>query len=236
MQSRNVKFIALGSAIFCWLAGLGCAPNAGRSASRAAQVRSQPAPGPLPGELEVVLAKAKDIMDTAPLNEWSRVAVAVSEIHQAWEGYQAHSSSRTLSAAVSVCLDKLREKSEVQSTIPTLLAANDLRAAVLNLADLYTGAAPPDIGRLDVYERQIILDVSAKNMPAMAGDLEKLRAVWERIQPVVAARGGEAAAALFEECLARQAEALEYNETDRLAGEATAGLELVDALAAVTQR
>jgi hypothetical protein len=48
---------------------------------------------------------------------------------------------------------------------------NDLSAAVIDLFAVYHPALPADLGRLDVLERQVVLDVIANDLTAQAAAL-----------------------------------------------------------------
>jgi hypothetical protein len=108
-------------------------------------------------------------------------------------------------------------------------SANDVSAAVVELFGLYNPMLPVDIGRLDVLERQVILDVAADDYTAAMASLAIVQTVWQAVKPSVLAHGGQDASAQFEASLAIQANALEVQDSTTLTTETKNGLEIVDA-------
>jgi hypothetical protein len=112
----------------------------------------------------------------------------------------------------------------------TMQGSNDVSAAVVELFALYNPVTPADIGRLDVLERQVILDVAAQDYPAAMETMAKTRSVWENVKPSVLQHEGKDLAAQFDASLEAQAAALDSKEADALTREVSDALELVDAL------
>jgi len=109
-------------------------------------------------------------------------------------------------------------------------SANDLSAAVIELFAIYNPAIPADIGRLDVLERQVVLDVAANDYTAAAASLANVKSVWESVKPSVLAHNGKDVEAQFEASIATQESALNTKDGMALTREAKNGLEIVDAL------
>ena len=101
---------------------------------------------------------------------------------------------------------------------------------MIDLYDTYHPPEPTDLGRLDVLERQVILDVNAKDFAAAASTLAKINTTWERVKPFMLAHKGAEIAAQFDKSLAVQAAALKAQDGNALKDEAINALELVDAL------
>ncbi len=112
----------------------------------------------------------------------------------------------------------------------TLQAANDVSAALMDLYTLYSPAVPVDVGRLDVFERQVLLDAAAGNWRAAANSLARVDAIWARVKPLVLARKGADVAARFDASLAAQRAACQSKDGAAMTAAAIEGLELVDAL------
>ncbi len=109
-------------------------------------------------------------------------------------------------------------------------SSNDVSAAVVELFALYSPKVPADIGRLDVLERQVILDVAAKDYSAAMKSLAKTKSAWEEVKPIVLEHDGKEVAAQFEASLTAQESALNAKDDATLTREARDGLEIVDAL------
>jgi hypothetical protein len=64
-------------------------------------------------------------------------------------------------------------------------AANDLSAAVVDLFTVYQLIVPADLGRLDVLERQVVLDAAAPDLLATADSLAQVNTVWALFRPSI---------------------------------------------------
>jgi hypothetical protein len=181
-----------------------------------------------------VEAQAEDIIDFVPGGNWSKVNADISTIEKAWSAYQPQAAkdgaTQDMQASFSQALSRLKSASTSQDALGTLQAANDLSAAVVDLFDLYQSVVPTEIGRLDVLERQIILDIEKQDSGAANATLAKIKTVWEQVKPSVLSHDGKDEAAQFDQSLATQAQALEAKDATALTSEARNGLEIVDAL------
>lgn len=129
-----------------------------------------------------------------------------------------------------LAFNHLQTTAAVNDITGTMQAANDLSAAVIDLFDLYHPLIPTDIGRLDVLERQIILDITTNNFTAATDSLAKVKTVWERVKPSILAHNGNKVAKEFEIGLTAQSKALDSKNANALKNETQNGLEIVDAL------
>jgi hypothetical protein len=109
-------------------------------------------------------------------------------------------------------------------------ASNNVSAAVVELYALYNPKIPVDIGRLDVLERQVILDVAAKNYSSAESNLAKAKSAWENVKASALQHNGKEVADQFEASLTAQASALAAKNDAALTKEARDALEIVDAL------
>lgn len=197
-------------------------------------VQTPSSPVVVPGSLQTIEAAAEDIIDFAPSGNWDKIGTDVSDISTAWKSYQPQAvkdgASQDIQGAMTSALIQLESASTSKDPGGTMQASNDISAAVVELFDLYHPTVPVDIGRLDVLERQVILDVAANDFSAAVASLDKTKSVWEKVKPSVLEHNGEEVAAEFEASLATQASALDAKDAAALTDEATKALELVDAL------
>src|SRR5690349_10080916 len=125
------------------------------------------AAGPLPNSLITIEAAAEDIIDFAPSGNWDKIGKDVTDIEAAWKTYQPQADGagapKEIQTAMDSALAKLKAGSASRDASATMQGSNDVSAAVVELFALYNPKIPADIGRLDVLERQVILDVAAKN-------------------------------------------------------------------------
>src|SRR6185436_19330969 len=92
--------------------------------------------------------------------------------------------------AMNSALADLQAASASKDASATMQGSNDVSAAVVELFALYGPKVPADIGRLDVLERQVILDVAAKDYTAATKSLAKTMSVWREVKPSVLAHEG----------------------------------------------
>jgi hypothetical protein len=193
-----------------------------------------PASDGVPKPLHRIEASAEAIIDLAPAGSWDKVGEKLTTINEAWSAYQPQAATAGVSAvhqqALSSSLERLQTAAEAKDTAVTRQAANDMGAAVLDLFALYNPTTPVDIGRLDVFERQIAFDAAATNFTAAAASFAKTKATWESVKPSVIAHNGNAVADKFEASLALQEAKLQAKDVPALTAEVDVGLEIVDEL------
>jgi len=196
--------------------------------------RTDAQPGTVPEPLSTIEAQAEDIIDVVPGGKWEQVATDVAAIAKAWQAYGPQAATdhvpQPFQDALTAALDRLQQSSAAKKAAGTMQAANDLSAAVADLFTVYHPARPTDLGRLDVLERQAVLDVAASDLTAAADSLAKADVIWARLKPSVLAHNGTAVAAQFDASLTAQRAALTGEDGAALTAEAKKGLEIVDAL------
>jgi len=188
----------------------------------------------VPDSLQTIEGAAEDIIDFAASGNWDKINADVTSIADSWKTYQPQASKdgaqQATQDALSSALAKLQTASAAKDAAGTMQSANDLSAAVIELFAVYNPTIPADIGRLDVWERQVVLDVAANNFDAAAVSLAKVKSVWESVKPSVLEHNGKDVAAQFDTSIATQEQALTTKDGATLTSEAKNGLEIVDAL------
>jgi len=193
--------------------------------------------GAVPNSLVTIEAAAEDIIDFAPSGDWDKISADVTDIENAWKTYRPQAeqagASQEIREAMNSALAELETASASKDASATMQGSNDVSAAVVELFALYSPKVPAAIGRLDVLERQVILDVAAKDYSAATTSLAKTNAVWREVKPSVLEHDGKDVAAQFEASLEVQAVAVDSKNDTQLTNEARNGLEIVDALEAL---
>lgn len=188
----------------------------------------------VPDSLRSMEEAAEDIIDYAPRGGWDKIAADVSAVAAAQTAYQppagGDAAAQTAHAALPGLAAQLQTASAAKDAPATMQAANDLSAAVIDLIAVYNPQVPADIGRLDVLERQVILDLAANDAAAAAASLAKAKAIWAKVIPSVAEHNGKEIQAQFEASLAAQLAALQAGDAAAVTTEARNALELVDGL------
>ena len=197
------------------------------------QPASLPA-GVVPQDLVTIEAAAEDIIDFAPSGNWDKINQDVTDIEAAWKSYEPRSkqdgAAQEVDDLMNSALAALETASQSKDASGTMQGSNDVSAAVVELFALYNPVVPSDIGRLDVLERQVILDVAAQDYSAALETMAKTRSVWESVKDSVLEHSGKDVAAQFEASLEAQAAGLDAKDANELTREASDALELVDAL------
>jgi len=190
--------------------------------------------GVVPNALVTIETAAEDIIDLAPGGTWDAIGKDVTDIANAWKSYETQAGkdgvSQELQDAMISAIGNLQTASAAKDAAATMQGSNDVSAAVVEMFALYSPNIPADIGRLDVLERQVLLDVAAQDYSAAEINLAKTRSIWEEVKPSALEQNGQDVAAQFEASLAAQESALTAKDDTALMTEARAGLEIVDAL------
>jgi len=193
--------------------------------------------GSIPSTLVTVEAAAEDIIDFAPSGGWDKINKDVTDIENAWKSYEPQATqagaSQEIQNAMNSALASLKAAAASKDADATMQGSNDVSAAVVELFSLYNPKVPADIGRLDVLERQVILDVAAKDYSAAKTSLAKTMSVWSKVKPSVLEHNGKDVAAQFQESLDTQVVRLDSKNYADLTNEARNALEIVDALEGV---
>jgi hypothetical protein len=190
--------------------------------------------GTVPNDLQTIEAAAEDIIDFAPSDNWDKISADVTDIESAWKSYESQAEKdgapQEIQDAMNSALTQLQAASASKDPAATMQASNDVSAAVVELFALYSPKVPADIGRLDVLERQVILDVARQDYGAAEMDLSQTKSTWERVKASAVEQNGEEIVMQFEASLAAQESALAAKEDSALTDEARAALEIVDSL------
>lgn len=190
--------------------------------------------GTVPAALQTIEGAAEDIIDIAPGGNWDKINADITSITDAWQNYQSQASqdgaSQKTMDALSAALEQLQTAAAGQDAAATMQSANDISAAVVELFDLYHPAIPADIGRLDVYGRQIILDVQAGNWDAAANSLQMEQNILARLKPDLADHNGADAISQYEASLQTQQAGLQNKDANAVIKAARDALEIVDAM------
>lgn len=131
---------------------------------------------PLPAELEELADGANELFAGGS-------AETVDAMIAAWEAYAAGDVPPLLDQQMSDALDALTEATAAQDVEATRQAAIDVTQATLDLELRYLPRPEVDLDRLGQWARQLVLDASAGDRGAVAGDVATLREIWSRVAP-----------------------------------------------------
>jgi len=164
--------------------------------------------GAVPNSLVTIEAAAEDIIDFAPSGGWDKISKDIMDIENAWNSYEPlarkDGAPQEIQDAMNSALASLKAGAASKVADATMQGSNDVSAAVVELFALYSPKVPVDIGRLDVLERQVILDVATRDYSGATKILAKIMSVWSEVKPSVLEHNGEEVAAQFQESLDTQ--------------------------------
>jgi hypothetical protein len=203
----------------------------------AAAATAAPKGGIVSPELLNVEVQVEDILDVLLSDDWETANEDIAKIDKAWASYQKQAlkdgASQSTLDDFTEMLAEIKTVAEAKDVAKTMQAANDLSAIIVDLYDVYKPATPTDLGRLDVLERQVVLDLDIKDFAAAEKTLAQISTIWERVKPTVLSQNpqkSKAVAEQFDESLTTQAELLKKRDLEGVQDEARNSLEIVDAL------
>jgi hypothetical protein len=186
-------------------------------------------PGNVPPALREIGARAMNIIDLAALGDWPRVYADVRDIDDRWSDYKhptvvppsyPRPPDTLLYSRLDTALARLRDAVTARHTRDTMAAANDVNAAAIDLIVYYHPSVPPDLYRLTVLERKILVDSWDGRIDTAPDTLIEVRRTWERVRPAVVAGSSEEVAEAFDSNLADQQAAFDARESERLGDDA----------------
>ncbi|MGC8960521.1 MAG: hypothetical protein ACP5OO_12220 [Chloroflexia bacterium] len=190
--------------------------------------------GVVPTPLQTIEGAAEDIIDLAPSGNWDKINADVAAIASAWQAYlpqatQDGADQKTIDT-LSSALEQLKIAIANQDAAASMQSANAISAAVVDLFEVYHPAVPADIGRLDVYGRQIVLDVQAGNWEAARNSLRAEQEVFARLKQSLSEHNGADIIHRYEASLEAQEAGLQSRDATALINAAQDALEIVDAM------
>jgi len=194
----------------------------------------------VPPALQKIADRAEAIILLAPSGDWPRVYAYSREIKDAWLDYK-HPTISTWSARfrppgaifvqdLDAAVAALYDAQAARDLTRTLRAANDISESALDLFDYYHPTTPPDVRRLAVLQRRVIMDVTAGDFNSASKGLGHLDQMWLRIKPTVQERTDAEVIRTLEDHIAAQHAALATGDWQDLAAHARETLALIDLL------
>ena len=137
--------------------------------------------GPTPAALEALATGAAGIFDAAQSGDWNAASAAVGTMTFAWNAFQAGDVPSMLKAQMSGALDALVAAVSARNPAPARQAAVNVARASLDLQLRHRPRAEIDLALLDLWARQILIDVAAHDRRAVLGDIATLKWIRDRI-------------------------------------------------------
>jgi hypothetical protein len=197
-----------------------------------------------PPALQQIDRKATDIVVTVPTGDWPRVYALVQDVNETWLDYRnqvyglevpqvAQPSGQTVTPQrvyvdrIDAAVYVLQYAATAQDSSRTMGMANLISALAGDLFEYYTPTIPPEVHKLAVLERQVILDAADNNLVDISFILSQARDAWHNVRPSVEAKTSVVYANQIEESLAGQQTALDNGDIEVLTSRAKKTLELL---------
>jgi hypothetical protein len=200
--------------------------------------------GETPPALQQIDRKATDVVVTVPTGDWPRVYALIQDINDTWldfrnqvYGLEVPLVARPASSSISprsTFVDRLdaavyvlQYAATAQDSSRTMNTANLISALAGDLYEYYTPSIPPEIHRINVLERQVVLDAADDNLADIAVVLTQIREAWHQVRPSVETKSSIVFANQIEESIAGQQAAFDNGDNEVLTSRAKKTLEML---------
>jgi hypothetical protein len=137
---------------------------------------------PVPAELRTLLRGAYGVVAAAGAKRWKAASATVARMTAAWKLHRAAGGvPPRLVGATGRALGLLARTVKAQQSVKARDAALDVALAALDLQLQYRRPAAIDRARFDLWARQVVVDVAARDPSAVSGDVATLEWVRDRI-------------------------------------------------------
>ena len=144
---------------------------------------------PPPAELTTMSSGALDVFDMAGSGDWAAAVATVREIVAAWETFRAaHDVPRLVEPRMNLALSSLARAVRAGEGAAARNAAIQAARSSLDLQLPYRSEAEVDLGRMDLWAAQLLVDEAAGDGDGVRADAFALDYVRDRIRAAVDAR------------------------------------------------
>jgi len=192
----------------------------------------------IPPALQRIGQRAEGIIVAVPTENWPRVYAYVSDIDNAWKDYKRptvapSAEPRRFPANMMVhqldaALAALKRSAAARDAPGTMKAADDVNAAATDLFAFYNPTLPPQIHRLTVLERRILLNSADGDLTGASGTLISVRKAWGQLRPTISNHVGNKVVNEFDQHIEDQQAALDAKDRGRLSATAKQALTMID--------
>jgi hypothetical protein len=174
--------------------------------------------------------EAEEVIPLAGEEKWEAVSEKVETISTTWQDYQPQRSAEAAPEEIEEIqeqIETLRTYAEQKERMDTMQTANSLSGLLVDLYELYHPAVPAVLDRLNIAERQVLLDTESGKPEMAQVALDKSRGYWDQLKAAVIYHGGEQLSERLDVSLALQEDYLKAGKQDFLSAEVEHGLELL---------
>jgi hypothetical protein len=166
------------------------------------------AQGQAPPSLVDVGEFGENIYDLAKAKEWTKVEGKLKELKDAAKKLASDlKGSEAAHQRLAATLKSLGTAVAAKDEQATKRGANQVTLIAADLMEPFNPPIPPTVTRLDYYGRELEIGVEAKDAAALKATGDAMRKAWDKLQPAVKAKGGNAEAKKFNDLMAQVAAA-----------------------------
>jgi len=140
---------------------------------------------PTPAELVTLLSGAVEIFDAAQSGDWNAASATVGTMTTAWNAFQVGDVPPLLDAQMDGALSALVTAVAAQQAAESRQAAIDVARASLDLQLRHRPVVEIDLALLELWTRQLQVDIAAADQGAILGDIATLQWIRDRLIGVV---------------------------------------------------
>ena len=142
-------------------------------------------PSPTPSELQTLFSGAIGIFDAAQSGDWTGAAATLGTMTTAWNTFQAGDVPPLLDEQMDGFLAALAARVAAQQPAAARQAAINVARASLDLQLRHQAVADVDLALLDLWGRQLLIDVAAGDQGAILGDITTIQWIRDRLTGAV---------------------------------------------------
>jgi len=140
---------------------------------------------PTPAELETLFSGAVEIFDAAQSGDWNAPSAILGTMTSAWNGFQGGDVPPLLDTQMDGVLAALATAVAAQQAAGAGQAAIDVARASLDLQLRHRPVAEVDLDLLDLWARQLLIDIVAGDQGGILGDIVTIQWIRDRLAGAV---------------------------------------------------
>jgi hypothetical protein len=137
--------------------------------------------GPTPDELKTISRGAAKVFRAARFEQWNVAAAALDAMAAAWASLQSTGVPPSLEAQMNSTLEALGDAVDARGNAEASQASIDVARASLDLQLRHRPRVEIEIAEIELWTRQLSLDVAARDRGAILGDLATIKWIRARM-------------------------------------------------------
>ena len=137
--------------------------------------------GPVPQTLSTIRNGVSEVFEAAPAKRWNQLSAKVERAITDWNTYRTNQIPKLLDAQMADALGALEDAVGAKRLARVRQAALGVAHAELDLELQYRSSDDVDRDRLALWRLQLHVDRAAGDSDAVAGDIEALKTIHDRI-------------------------------------------------------